>query len=909
MRELGGRFAVTSQPLICAQGVCRRDAELSSLWLRWTTFLAEQEGGNVRHAHLLIVMAMSVTAEQEAKLRAAVGGGRSNYFRALFVRLVDERENAYPLSASHLFLRTLEAAEKLFPGSPVLWCEPDTVAMKPSWFAEIEAEYATCGKPNMGLLVGTKFPHQAGNSIYAADWRTRFPSIAGVLEAPDVAQWGIGRGQPWDVWSRNETTPQMAESKLWQQDWKSRDVRPTMLKDIRPETCIYHQEKSGALIREIAAARYPQFMSTLRSDTKFYFMNGHPSRLSARGTKIKFTFTKYAVGGHRSAVCSDELDDNEASAIATLVGQLGISEISEAEFLRITGRTTQSLPPPRARKVTAPVAVSMPEGVTHPSVFVMLGRFGDIMNILPMLKAEADAGRRPTLVVSQEFASILDGVSYCDRIVWEGAYDRLPDALRWLRREKGITAPVVAQVHRNPRDAGRLTPSYQTEIWRLAGRLEEFATRGPLDFDRRDTGREIRLLDQNAYGNGRPLILVGLTSVSSPLSNQREIETSIATTFSETCKIVRLDQIRAERIYDLLALFDIAACLLCADTSFGHLARASKVPLVALANSGWRGSVFEHAKAVIRYENATPIAVVEAVRNALKSTWTPAMNETQKSIFDQVSEPKDTLTTMVWPRPGITPEAFAEMGEKSLRDAAPVIKAMLDRLPVTRIFHAYDPCGTEPRHLKAQESWKALYVPEGIIGRPFPRGGRDAKLTIKDPRPLPYLKDIIEAGIPADALDTDIVLWCNSDVGFAPGIGALLRQHIGQHQCAAMRRTESNGNGHPGRDLVAFTVGWWRANSATFPDYIIGAPIFDLGIVALMRRYHKLPALTMKTLDQDMHPADMTPGYALHESHDPEWQVPNTDNVPSVKWNRQLFLAWAKKFCPEIKFSTKGALQ
>jgi len=93
------------------------------------------------------------------------------------------------------------------------------------------------------------------------------------------------------------------------------------------------------------------------------------------------------------------------------------------------------------------------------------------------------------------------------------------------------------------------------------------------------------------------------------------------------------------------------------------------------------------------------------------------------------------------------------------------------------------------------------------------------------------------------------------------------------------------------------------------PDYVIGAPVFDLGLVAMIRKFHKLPPLQMKNLDEDMHPADMKPGLALHQSHEPEWQVANMDSVPSIAWNKKLFRAWAKKHAPEVRFTPGGNLK
>lgn len=842
-----------SHPLIIATGVCHRDAELACLWLRWTSFLAEQDGGSMKGVHCLVVLAMSVTREQEAALRASVGGKAP---RTVFVRLTDEIENAYPKSASHLFLRTLEIAERLYVGSPVIWNEVDCWPLRPSWYAEIDAAYQVCGKPFFGAKVGTQHPHLAGNSVQPHNWRELAPSIAGVLDAPDIKLWGPGKGQPWDVFCRHETTPQMAESKLWYHVWKDRSARATKLADIPATACMFHQDKTGAIAREIAAAHYPEFMASLPSERRFFVMNGNTSRLRAVGVKVTFSYSRWAVGGWRSAVCSDELEPNEASALAALVGRFGVREVKEPEFLQVTGRRE----PVAKKKVNLVARPSAPVPHTsHPNVYVMLGRYGDIVNILPMLKAEADAGRRPTLVVAQDFADILDGVSYVDRIVWDGAYDRLPDALRWLRRDKGITAPIVPQYHRNPYDKSRLTDSYQKECWRLAGKLKDFEARGPLVFDRRDDKREEALVLAHTACS-KPVILLGLDSVSSPLANKAEITAAICRRFSDTHEVLDLAHIKAARVYDLIGLLEAAALTISADTMFIHLARAGSARLLALVNSGWRGSVCEHAAGTIRYEHATPEAVVAEAVKILQS-------------------------------------------EKPTKKAKPLLK------PAT-LFHAVDLFGDDARHLKARASWNAAYQSGAVVPAHFAGGSRNAKSELGDPRALPFLKDVLWAAIPADSTKhgDDIVVWGNSDISFSDGFSECVRAHVGKHHAAAMRRTETNGQGHPGRDVFAFTVDFLHEHWDEIPDYVLGAPVFDLGLVALIRKFHGLPPITVALLNDDTHPADM-PSYATHESHAPEWQVSNMDSVPSVMHNRKLFREWAKKYEPLTKFTRGGNLK
>lgn len=876
---------MSRSPLILAMGVCHRDAGVAALWLRWVSFLSQQPTGSM-NVDMLVVLAKSVSGEQESELRVAAGRHRVHAPKAVFVRCADEMENAYPKSASHLFLRTLETAEKLFPGSPVLWNEPDCWPLRPGWFTEIETAYVQCGKPFYGAKVGTQFPHLAGNSCYPSNWRELAPSIARVLEAPDFRLWGPGKGQPWDVYCRGETTPQMAVSKLWHHVWKERDARPTLLKDIPATAAMFHQDKTGAVIRELAAREYPEFMASLPTSRRFFVMNGNSSRLRARGFRIKFSQEKWGVGGWRSGVCSDELSAEDASALTALVGQFGVREVDEAEYRAFTGLAKIAVK--AATKVFPLNKVPKPE-VTHSGVYVMLGRYGDICNMLPMLKAEADAGRRPTLVVAQAFADILDGVSYVDRIVWDGDYDRLPDALRWLRKDKGIPAPIVCQYHRNPLDKGRLTRSYQSECWRLAGKLDDFAKRGPLVFDQRDPVRETALISRLRMAGAlptKPLVLVGLESHSSPLANANAILLAIVHRFGDTHEVVNLSNVKAERIYDLIALFDSAALLIAADTVFLHLARASKVPLVAILNDGWRGSVVEHAKASIRYANAEPHKIVTGACEVI--SWDP---------------PAEEITVFGGRNAGKTFVQHA-MAVKHASEGGTV---HVDTKR-TMLYHAVDVFGKGERFEKAQATWEAAYL-DGMLPCHF-KGERNAKAELSDPRALPFLKDVLWAAIPADSRDRggDIVVWSNSDIGFAPGFVECVREHVSKHHAAAMRRTESNGQGHPGRDVFAFTVDWLHEHWDEIPDYVLGAPVFDLGLVAMIRKFHGLPPLTMKLLDEDCPPADM-PSYALHESHEPEWRTSNFEAAPSALHNKRIFQQWAKKYAPDVKFTKGGNLK
>jgi hypothetical protein len=869
-----------NRPVIVALGVSHRDVDLAILWLRWVTFLGTIENND---QNTLLIVFTRRAREKIAALADTIRGTLYGEFKTALRECPDEMEDGYPKSASHLLLRTLEMAERTFPGHAVLWCEADTVPTRPSWFREIFAEYQTCGKPFMGVRVGDKPSHMSGIAVYAADWRMLAPSFTTVLDAPDnFAIWPNGRGQAWDIWTRAEVVPQMAETKTIHHVWKHRDVRRTRLSDIPAEACLFHQDKTGALIREIAAEKYPGFMANLNTERRFYKMIGHKSRLKAKGISIAFSWERHHQHTWQSAVCSIEVSEEEAQSLALMAGKFGISEITEDEFVALTGKRIATL---KDRRTGSRPAAAGP--VSHPNVFVMLGRYGDICNILPLLKAEADAGRRPTLVVAQEFASILDGVSYVDRIVWEGAYDALPEALRWLRASKGIHAPVIAQYHRHPTDKARLTDSFQKECWRLAGRLDQFDARGPLVFD--------LYKRKEAQSNGkRPIVLVAMKSVSSPFAAGEQVIKAILPVCAPISDILLLDAVKVEKVYELLDVFDSAALLVTVDTMHLHLARASRVPVVAIINEGWRGSVPpENTFASFRYSQAAayPSIVAKAVQECLS-----ARDVTVTSVGEKIA--------------GKTAAMDAAL-EKHMHENPQAVVFRAGGISAPNIFHVVDVFGSSPRHIEARATWMHAYaggvLPVHVSGYP-----RDAKTELGDPRALPFLKDLLKAALDQTTQGNDIIVWTNSDIGFFDGAAEAIRAHLDGKPVGAtsMRRTESNGERHMGRDLFAFKAGWLMDHWDELPDYVIGAPAFDLGLVAMIRKYEgeDLPATTKKNMLLDFPPADMPSGFALHQSHASEWDVNNVDSVPSVRHNKRLFHEWAKKYAPEIKFSKGGNL-
>lgn len=184
-------------------------------------------------------------------------------------------------------------------------------------------------------------------------------------------------------------------------------------------------------------------------------------------------------------------------------------------------------------------------------------------------------------LIGKEFESVLQGISYVTPIIWSGGPETYDRAIQFARRS--CTDPRYAQCHHNP-DQTRQMRSFCDESWRLAG--YRYRNVWPLIFDKRDKKREKALIKKHIDPR-RKNVLVGTKSISSPFPKANEL---IAKIRGLDANVIDLDCIQAERIYDLIGLYDAADLLVSVDTVHIHLARASYTPLIALVNEGWFGS-------------------------------------------------------------------------------------------------------------------------------------------------------------------------------------------------------------------------------------------------------------------------------------------------------------------------------
>lgn len=229
-------------------------------------------------------------------------------------------------------------------------------------------------------------------------------------------------------------------------------------------------------------------------------------------------------------------------------------------------------------------------------LFIVLGKLGDILNILPLLhKSYVDTGEKPRFMVAKEFASVLDGVSYVEPIIFDGPYHELSKAIEYAKTLGGeyvscqVSGPVQDLVDANPESTGQTgkwSTSYAKEAWRLASALDKWDDNLPLIIDQRSKTREEALLRECGLikrGKSLPIILLSLNSNSSPFPYADLLRELITLKFHFRYRIVELP--KAERIYDLMALYEKAHCLISVDSAPLHLAWACRnLPVFALAN-------------------------------------------------------------------------------------------------------------------------------------------------------------------------------------------------------------------------------------------------------------------------------------------------------------------------------------
>lgn len=450
----------------------------------------------------------------------------------------------------------------------------------------------------------------------------------------------------------------------------------------------------------------------------------------------------------------------------------------QAELTQHTEFTDLMAEVPTPNTVLQVNAGGVATGKIERPCFIQLGRLGDVLNILPLLHHVSTLGKKPVLMVHQEFASVTEGLEYCDvEVITEGSWTELDNATE-LAREK-YNEVHVCQIHGTSQTA-RKTPSFAIEAWSRAGYWGDF-NRHPLILHR-DAERERRLLA--AVSPQSPFILVARNGTSSPFEHGEELLTLAR---ARCANVIDLSAIRAENFVDLLALYERADLLITTDTSTLHLAQASNVPTIALiadSPTRWHGS-----------------------------------------------PPKGNVVLSV--RYGEFSQRRGEIDSAIVRNRVSSSQRM--------VFHVYQDFPgegeTARRNALARETWDR--EDKGWFDVPIKEFRRDAT-SVGDKRPLPFIKDVIEHGYQSAAAfaEDSFILLTNTDTCLTPGFAHAIQRLDGQAYFSHRRdfarldrpltiNEIENGMWYPGSDLFVFTPQWWEAHREEMPDMILGAEGWD----------------------------------------------------------------------------------
>lgn len=518
---------------------------------------------------------------------------------------------------------------------------------------------------------------------------------------------------------------------------------------------------------------------------------------------------------------------------------------------------------------------------------VELGRYGDIIAILPFLQLVHETYKTPHLMVSAEFASLLEGVSYCKVVSVPLKNEQLGMAMSMAKKTFEIV--IRGQIWGHGHTQVRMCESYNQESFREIGMLHRFDDKTFIPyFDRRDAARE-EALKKSIFKTDKQKILVNVSrGTSSPCPQCVSLLAEIEKVWGDQCEVINLAEIQAHRLYDVLGLFEEAALLVSLDTSFIHLCTATNIPVIAILNSKpWAGTKVRGNNLVWSFD--------------YEQAKTPDLRKLHESI------------------------AAALQRENKL-----IVHSPLKTPTKGRVFHLVDRFEDDPksaaRKFPAYNSWDALYESGELLPIHTWDYPRRSKATIGDTRDLPYVRDLFQQFL-NQAKPGDICLWGNDDILLHKGIAEYCRMHCSVFGAVSFFRVELQsapnsldmlpeelarlGRGrHIGRDAFAFTYDEVLELVEECPDWILAAKMWDVHLALLIRLKYKIRTKSSADVAEQIFPAEAPRGYCCHIAHASAWTAGGTESIPSNKYNGKLFLDFyerAKNYM-DIKVTPEGNL-
>lgn len=230
--------------------------------------------------------------------------------------------------------------------------------------------------------------------------------------------------------------------------------------------------------------------------------------------------------------------------------------------------------------------------------FVIPGKYGDCLSILPILNHNRKSGRVP-VVTSKRYADIFDGFDWIEVHSLDHDWQNLEHFIRYAKSK--FEKVIVLSVFGKSIPFEHRLHSFQLDQYSRAGMLERWDDWN-VEIPRPPNSDELVA----RYIHGTPTILLADSSESSPFEYSSELHAMLTHEFPDH-QILCLSEIRLTNLKDFLPIYDAADLIVTTETSHLHLSKFTNTPVIALTTdtpSHWNGSAYSNRFAMqMRYSD------------------------------------------------------------------------------------------------------------------------------------------------------------------------------------------------------------------------------------------------------------------------------------------------------------------
>ena len=372
----------------------------------------------------------------------------------------------------------------------------------------------------------------------------------------EVARFMGGQSEAW-LWWEPDATPTKAGWVQAISDGYSRCGKP-FFGPIVPHLGGKHI--NGVCVYPANVARYCTVAFAIRQQTTWDIALGHymrPEWMGDGGSLIGHIGKGGPVGWHVNNV------QEARNAIGTTVLIHG----TDGSLPRLLLHPEESVPTPNT--------------AAFPGAFINMGRNGDLINCLPLIRRMVGPERRAVIYYPQQFHKLMDGTTYLICNPWgvPGGSVRRRQQMESVVQVATGDYRTVYDLHAYPDEP--LSPHYNLDCWYRMGMQKYFGKNKPV-FDHRHSIREMELV-KSVNLDGRPLLALALHGgISSPYADADKLRAALTSVWRNDFQILDLSRITATNFFDMLALLERAAVLITIDSAFLHLVAATETPVIAL---------------------------------------------------------------------------------------------------------------------------------------------------------------------------------------------------------------------------------------------------------------------------------------------------------------------------------------